>query len=44
MSQVAWGIDYSFSKPAMNKLPGAGVKFIVRYLSYDPSKNLRGPG
>lgn len=36
----AFGIDYAWSKPTTAVMKAAGVKFIARYLSNDPSKNL----
>lgn len=35
-----FGIDYSFGKPNLVSLPGAGVHFICRYLSPSSGKNL----
>lgn len=35
-----FGIDYAWSKPSVAAMTAAGVKFIARYLSNDPSKNL----
>jgi len=35
-----FGIDYAWSKPPVAAMTAAGVKFIARYLSNDPSKNL----
>ncbi len=35
-----FGIDYAWSKPTVAEMTAAGVKFIARYLSNDPSKNL----
>lgn len=35
-----FGIDYAWSKPSVAAMTSAGVKFIARYLSNDPSKNL----
>lgn len=35
-----FGIDYAWSKPSVDAMKAAGVKFIARYLSNDPSKNL----
>ena len=34
------GIDYAFGRPSMAALKSAGVKFVCRYLSHSPSKNL----
>lgn len=35
-----FGIDYAWSKPSVEAMTAAGVKFIARYLSNDPSKDL----
>lgn len=35
-----FGVDYSYDHPSMKSMVDAGVKFIVRYLSHDPTKNL----
>lgn len=35
-----FGIDYAWSKPPVSVMKNAGVEFICRYLSNDPSKNL----
>jgi len=34
------GIDYAFGRPTMAALKSAGIKFVCRYLSHSPSKNL----
>jgi len=34
------GIDYAFGRPSMAALKAAGIKFVCRYLSHSPSKNL----
>jgi hypothetical protein len=34
------GIDYAFGRPRISTLRNAGVKFVCRYLSHSPSKNL----
>jgi glycoside hydrolase-like protein len=34
------GVDYAFGRPSMSALKNAGVKFVCRYLSHSPSKNL----
>jgi hypothetical protein len=34
------GIDYAFGRPSMAALKSAGIKFVCRYLSHSPSKNL----
>ena len=34
------GIDYAFGRPTMAALKAAGIKFVCRYLSHSPSKNL----
>lgn len=34
------GIDYAFGRPSITALQDAGVKFVCRYLSRSPSKNL----
>lgn len=40
MALVARGADYSWDRPDLNCLWNQGVRFIVRYSSADPSKNL----
>ncbi len=37
---MTYGVDYPWSKPAAAALRDAGVSFVMRYLSKDPSKNL----
>jgi hypothetical protein len=37
---VPEGIDYAFGRPPVAALKDAGVKFVCRYLSHSPSKNL----
>jgi hypothetical protein len=37
---VPEGIDYAFGRPSIAALRKAGVKFVCRYLSHSPSKNL----
>lgn len=34
------GIDYAFGRPGIAALKAAGVKFVCRYLSHSPTKNL----
>jgi hypothetical protein len=34
------GIDYAFGRPSIAALKDAGIKFVCRYLSRSPSKNL----
>lgn len=34
------GLDYAFSKPSVTALHDLGIKFVCRYLSHSPSKNL----
>jgi hypothetical protein len=34
------GIDYAWGSPAFDALRGQGVRFVMRYLSHDPSKDL----
>jgi hypothetical protein len=34
------GCDYAFAQPSVAALTAAGVKFVCRYLSTDPAKNL----
>lgn len=34
------GIDYAFGRPSIAALKAAGVRFVCRYLSHSPSKNL----
>ncbi|MDN3356095.1 DUF1906 domain-containing protein [Actinomadura sp. DC4] len=34
------GLDYAFGRPSATALHDAGVKFVCRYLSHSPSKNL----
>lgn len=34
------GIDYAFGRPGVAALKAAGVKFVCRYLSHSPTKNL----
>lgn len=34
------GIDYAFGRPAVAELRDAGVRFVCRYMSHSPSKNL----
>lgn len=34
------GLDYAWGRPTMAALKDAGVKFVCRYLSHSPSKNL----
>jgi hypothetical protein len=40
MSLSIFGVDYAWSKPDPAALHGDGVKFAMRYLSHDASKNL----
>jgi len=35
-----FGVDYSFTPPTVQELRSAGVTFVCRYLSHQPSKNL----
>jgi hypothetical protein len=37
---VPEGIDYAFGRPSIAALKDAGVKFVCRYLSHSPTKNL----
>jgi glycoside hydrolase-like protein len=37
---VPEGIDYAFGRPSMSALRSAGIRFVCRYLSHSPSKNL----
>jgi hypothetical protein len=37
---VPEGIDYAFGRPGIAALQAAGVKFVCRYLSHSPTKNL----
>jgi hypothetical protein len=37
---VPEGLDYAFGRPSSSALRSAGVKFVCRYLSHSPSKNL----
>ena len=37
---TTFGIDYAFGRPSIAALKAAGVKFVCRYLSRSPSKNL----
>jgi hypothetical protein len=37
---VPEGIDYAFGRPSIAALKAAGVKFVCRYLSHSPTKNL----
>jgi hypothetical protein len=39
---VPEGLDYAFSKPSITALHDLGVRFVCRYLSHSPSKNLTG--
>lgn len=34
------GLDYAFSKPSVTAIADLGIKFVCRYLSHSPSKNL----
>ena len=34
------GIDYAFGRPSIAALKAAGIRFVCRYLSHSPSKNL----
>ncbi len=34
------GVDYAFGRPSTAALKAAGVRFVCRYLSHSPSKNL----
>jgi hypothetical protein len=43
MSLTILGADYAWSKPDSAGLKKDGVKFVMRYLSHDPSKNLTIP-
>lgn len=36
----AFGIDYAYGAPPASKLKAAGVRFVIRYVSPDPAKNL----
>src|SRR5580704_5583150 len=40
ISQVTYGVDYSYSRPAPATLAAQGYTFAARYLSDDASKNL----
>jgi Domain of unknown function (DUF1906) len=37
---VPEGVDYAFGRPSTAALKAAGVRFVCRYLSHSPSKNL----
>ena len=37
---TTFGIDHAWGRPGVAALRSAGVKFVARYLSYDPPKNL----
>lgn len=34
------GVDYAFGRPSIAALKAAGIRFVCRYLSHSPSKNL----
>lgn len=36
----SWGIDFAWTRPSLSALIHGGVRFVGRYLSNDPSKNL----
>lgn len=38
MTNVGW--DYAWDHPSVAQLQAAGTRFVMRYLSWDPSKNL----
>lgn len=37
---MAYGVDYAWTHPPVSSLKTAGVRFVMRYLSHDASKNL----
>src|SRR5215472_19088222 len=39
-STVRYGIDYAWAHPSPSSIKADGYTFAMRYLSYDPSKNL----